>query len=117
MRRPFSVTLIAGLLLLAGAAGIAYHITDVKTWHPFPYDYFAIFLIRVLAIVAGIYLLRGSNWARWLAILWIAFHVGVSFFDSWITVLIHAILLAVFAYILLRPAATAYFRQQKTASA
>ena len=117
MKRPLSVTLIALLLILAGAAGIAYHFTDVNTWHPFPYGYIAILFIRLLAILAGIYLLRGRDWARWLALLWIAFHVGISFFDSWGAVVIHACFLAIFAYVLLRPAATAYFRTQKTVSA
>jgi hypothetical protein len=115
MKRPVSVTLIAWLLITSGTAGIAYHITDVKNWQPFPFGYFGILLIRVLAIVAGIYMLRGSNWARWVALLWIAFHLAISFFDDWTKVGVHAVVLAIFCYILLRPAATAYFRQQITA--
>ena len=117
MKRPITVTLIALLLLLSGVAGIAYHLTDVKTWHPFPYGYVAILLIRVLAIVAGIYMLRGHNWARWVALLWIAFHLAISFFNSWSQVAVHTVVLAIFAYVLLRPAATAYFRPPKPASA
>ncbi len=113
MNRPLSVTLIAVLLLLSGVAGIAYHITDVKTWHPFPYEYVSVLLIRVLAILAGIYMLRGHDWARWVALLWITFHLGISFFNSWSQVAVHMLVLVVFAYVLLRPAATAYFRQQQ----
>jgi hypothetical protein len=113
MKRPLSVTLIACLLILSGAAGIAYHFTDVKTWHPFPYGYMATLLIRVLAIVAGIYLLRGRDWARWVALLWIAFHLGISFFNDWSQVAVHTVVLAVFCYVLLRPAANAYFRPRK----
>ena len=117
MKRPITVTLIALLLLLSGVAGIAYHLTDVKTWHPFPYGYVAILLIHVLDIVAGIYMLRGHNWARWVALLWIAFHLAISFFNSWSQVAVHSVVLAIFAYVLLRPAAAAYFRSQKPASA
>ncbi|MGE5112455.1 MAG: hypothetical protein ACM3JB_16440 [Acidobacteriaceae bacterium] len=116
MKRPLTVTLIALLLLLSGVAGIAYHITDVKTWHPFSYEYVAILLIRVLAILAGIYMLRGHDWARWVALLWITFHLVISFFNSWSQVAVHSVVLAIFAYVLLRPAATAYFRPQTTAS-
>ncbi len=117
MKRPLSVTLIALLLMLSGVAGIVYHITDVKAWHPFPYEYIAILLVRVLAILAGIYLLRGSDWARWVALLWITFHLVISFFNDWSQVAVHAVVLAIFAYVLLRPAASAYFRRQRTAPA
>jgi len=117
MKRPLSVTLVACLLILSGAAGIAYHITDVRIRHPFPYEYLAILLIRILAIVAGIYLLRGHDWARWLALLWITFHLVISFFNSWSQVAVHTVVLAIFAYVLLRPAATAYFHPQRAASA
>lgn len=116
MKRPLSITLIAGLLILSGLAGIAYHITDVKSWHPFPYFYFAILFVRLLAILAGIYLLRGSEWARWLALLWISFHLVISFFNEWSQVAVHTVVLAVFCFVLLRPAANAYFRTQKTAT-
>ena len=116
MKRPLSITLIACLLILAGGAGVAYHITDVKSWHPFPYGYIAILLIRVLAILAGICMLRGRDWARWVALLWIAFHLVISFWNSWSQVAVHAVVLAIFACVLLRPAATAYFHLQKTAS-
>jgi hypothetical protein len=60
-------------------------------------------------VIAGVYMLRGANWARWLAIAWIAFHVGVSYFHSWGEMAMHAAILVVFAYILLRPAAAEYF--------
>lgn len=115
-KRPLSVTLLALLLMLSGAAGIAYHLTDMKTWHPFPYGYFAILLIRVLAILAGIYMLRGQDWARWVAILWITFHLVISFFNAWSQVAVHTVVLAIFCYVLLRPAATAYFRSSSSAS-
>ena len=35
-----------------------------------------------LAIVCGVFLLRGHNWARWLALAWIAFHVVLSAFHA-----------------------------------
>ncbi len=116
MKPPISVTLVAILLILSGAAGIIYHMTDVKSWHPLPYGYMAILLIRVLAIVAGIYVLRGHDWARWVALLWIAFHLVISFFNDWSQVAVHAVVLAIFAYVLLRPAANAYFRPQRISS-
>jgi hypothetical protein len=110
MKRPISVTILSWVLITAGAVGLVYHITEFKTLRPFLYDTLLIELVRLLAVIAGVYMLRGANWARWLAIAWIAFHVGVSYFHSWGEMAMHAAILAVFAYILLRPAAAEYFR-------
>ncbi len=76
--------------------------------------YFASILIPVLsflAAVAGTFILLGRNWARWLALVWVASHVAISFFDSWQEVTMHAVIFLLIAYILLYPAAGAYFRQ------
>ena len=109
-KRPVSVTILALVLLLAGVVGFVYHAPDLRNWHPFPWDAILIEFIRVLAVVAAIYMLRGRNWARWLALFWIAFHVVVSAFHSWGEFAMHAVILAVFAYVLLRQAANTYFR-------
>jgi hypothetical protein len=115
-KRPLSVTILALVLLLAGIVGFIYHAPDLKNWHPFPWDAILIEFIRVLAVIAAIYMVRGRDWARWLALSWIAFHVIISALHSWGEFAMHAAILAIFAYILLSPAATAYFRQQETAS-
>jgi hypothetical protein len=69
-----------------------------------------VFALRLTAIVCGVYMLRGSNWARWLTLLWIGYHVVLSAFHSVQEVVVHALLLAVFAYFLFRPKAREYFR-------
>lgn len=33
----------------------------------------------VARIISGAFMLRGHNWARWLAFAWMAFHVAISF--------------------------------------
>ncbi len=55
-------------------------------------------------------MLRRQNWARWLALAWMAFHVIVSFFDRFRGLAVHCILFAVIAWFLLRPQAARYFR-------
>jgi len=35
-------------------------------------------LLSLAAVIAGAGLLRGYNWARWLALAWIAFHVAIQ---------------------------------------
>jgi hypothetical protein len=54
-------------------------------------------------------MLRGHNWARWLALAWMAFHVVLGALTSPSQLLVHAFLLVVFGYFLLRRSASNYF--------
>ncbi len=114
-KRPLSVTIIACLFAAAGLMGIVYHLKEFKPQHPFQYEIVWITLVRLLAVVAGVYMLLGKNWARWLALAWIAFHMVVSAFHSLPELAMHALFLAVFAYFLLRPAASEFFRGETRA--
>jgi hypothetical protein len=107
------VTIIGCLLAAAGLLGIVYHLAEFKAQHPFQYEIVWITFVRLLAIVAGVYMLLGRNWARWLGLAWMALHVGVSAFHSVPELAMHGVLLAVFAYFLLRTSASEYFRMNK----
>jgi hypothetical protein len=107
--RPVSVIVISVLLAASGAAGLAYHLRYINVQHLFQNDTVWIEFVRLLAILSGVYMLRGHNWARWLAMLWIGFHVVVSVFHSWTEVAAHCVVFAVFAYVLFRPQARGYF--------
>lgn len=109
-KRPLAVTIIALVYVLMGVAGLAYHLAAFKAEHPFQYDNVWIELIFVIAIVSGVYMLRGHNWARWVALAWIAFHVVVSAFHTLPEFAIHSLFCAVLAYFLFRPATARYFR-------
>ena len=108
-KRPLSVTVLSILLAAAGLVGFVYHLTEIRSLSPFPLELLWVSLVRVTAIVAGIFMLRGRNWARWVAVVWIAYHVVLSGFHSTRELIMHAILFAVFAYFLFRPAASIYF--------
>ena len=108
-KRPISVTLLGYLLIAVGAMGIAYHFTEFRDSRPAEYG--GILLVRLLAIVGGVFLLRGRDWARWLAMAWIGFHVALSYFHSMQQVAVHVVVLVVFAVVLFRPAANRYFRR------
>jgi hypothetical protein len=110
-RRPLSVTLVGWLFIAAGTAGIVYHAPEFDVRRPFGAHLLLAFLVRLLAIVGGAALLRGHNWARWLLIVWLAYHVVLSAFHSPPELVMHAVLAVVIGYVLFRPAATAYFRQ------
>jgi hypothetical protein len=109
-KRPLTVTIIAWLYIVTGLGGFGLHAREIKTLHPFPYDALWPVGLGIMAVVAGIYMLKRANWARWLAVVWIAFHVGVSLFHTRQELILHSVLLVVIAYLLFRPEATRYFR-------
>src|SRR5512143_1782350 len=111
--RPRSVTVIGWLFIAAGIIGLVYHATALKTSGPLDYEALWVLLLRLLAVIGGAFLLRGADWARWLVLAWIAYHVVLSAFHSWSDTAVHAVLLAGVAFLLLRPEAWAYFRGAK----
>lgn len=115
--RPLSVTIISCVFIAAGVIGLVYHLAEFKLQHPFQYDVVWVALLRLLAIVCGVFMLRGSNWARWLALVWMAYHVIFSVFHSWHELAMHGLLFAVFAYFLFRPRAKEYFSSKKRQTA
>lgn len=117
-KRPLSVTVIGCIFVAAGVIGLAYHVTEFKTPRSFEYGILWICLLRLLAILGGVLVLRGNNWARWLLLVWIAYHVILSAFHSLSELVAHGLLFAVIAYVLFRPQASAYFRTvEQTAEA
>lgn len=111
-KRPLSVTIISCVYIAAGAMGLIYHLADFKG-HSIEWGIVGISLVRVLAIVAGVFMLRGKDWARWLALAWMAAHVGIGYLNGWTQAVTHAVFLAVIAFFLLRRDAADYFRGSK----
>lgn len=64
--RPLTVTFVGWLFIAVGTMGFAYHATEFKIQAPLNYDLVWVQFVRLLAIVGGVFLLRGANWARWL---------------------------------------------------
>jgi hypothetical protein len=108
-QRPHSVTVISCLFVAAGVVGLAYHATEFNAEQPSQPGLVWVCLVRLFAIICGAFMLRGSNWARWSALVWLAYHVILSALHSLTGLAIHSLLLAVVAYFLLRPKASAYF--------
>jgi hypothetical protein len=107
MKRPASVTAVGALFVAAGVVGLAYHAGDFKTLRPLEYG--LVCFVRLLAVLGGVFVLRGRNWARWLVIAWMAFHVALSVLHTPAELATHAVLLALIAWLLFRPKARAYF--------
>lgn len=108
--RPRSVAVIGWLFVAAGIVGFGYHVTELNAPGPVDSEVLWVLLVRLLAIVGGAFVLRGARWAPWLLVAWMAYHVVLSAFHSWSEAAVHAVLLAMVAYVLLRPEAAAYFR-------
>lgn len=110
MKRPYEVTVAGWLFIVIGVLNTAWHLWKgaLDLWMV------PILFLTVSAIVAGVFLLRGALWsrrARWLALAWVAFHVGVSALDSLSAALPHVVLLLVIGYVLLGPPTSQYYQQ------
>jgi len=110
IKRPLAVTVVACVYLAVGAIGAIAHFHDLQTS---PGDAILAELTEALAILSGVFLLQGQNWARWLAVAWIAFHVVLSAFGRWQELAIHAVFCAVIAWFLFGPGAAAYFHRTR----
>jgi hypothetical protein len=109
-KRPWSITAVAFILALAGILDIVSHVPHLKPAQPFPYDALWPLALGAVAVVCGLFLLRRSNWARWVSVVWLAFHVVVGGLNSRQQLIVHGLLLVVFAYLLFRSEANGYFR-------
>ncbi len=109
-KRPLSVTILACVYIAVGVIGFAAHFTDLVARNPFQYDAVWVELTELAGIICGTFMLRGRDWARWIALAWIAFHVVLSAFHAVPEFAIHCLFCAVIAWLLFRPEATRYFR-------
>jgi hypothetical protein len=111
MKRPFQVTILGCLFILAGLVGLVYHLSER------PLDHWIVLIstVRIVAVVGGVFLLLGHGWARWLLLAWLAVHVVVSAFYSLSESIAHVVLLIAVGYFLLGPPASKYFQSAPSA--
>ncbi len=108
-RTPVSVALIACLYLPVGIGGLLVHFRDLRA----P-DGIWVEVTELLAIICGVFLLRAQNWARWLAVAWMTFHVFISF-GVWRELAVHGLFLALIGWCLFRADASRFFQDSKAA--
>lgn len=109
-KRPWPVMVIAVLYLLVGIAGFSFHLSELLARHP---DALAIEATELLAAISAVGLLMRQNWARWLALAWIVFHVFISLFHPLQELAIHVAFCLLIAWALFQPESARWF---KTAS-
>ena len=105
MKRPFTVTFLGCLFIAVGLVSTIYHLLTGSL------DYWMvpISLVGIIAIVGGVFLIKGRDWARWVVLAWLAFHVFVSALHSLSGSVAHFLLLISVGYFLLTPPDSKYF--------
>jgi hypothetical protein len=100
--RPISITIISWLFIAVGVISIGADLlpliginistgpSDFQTLGFFELS--LMIFVRLLALVCGVFMLYGFNWARWLLIAWMGFHIVISIMDSPVKLIIHIIL-------------------------
>src|SRR5215510_15060918 len=113
-QRPRSITIISWIFIIFGSVARVYGllpirgvtlsqcVVELKThWY--------VHLSRTLELVAGVFMLYGRNWARWLLVAWIAFHIVISALHSVLFLLMHVAIFSVILFFVFRRRASAYF--------
>ncbi|HWR14224.1 MAG TPA: hypothetical protein VN577_05320 [Terriglobales bacterium] len=112
---PVSVLIVSCMFIVAGVVGLFYHFGDWRTPNIPMGEFIWAMVLRFVAVVCGVYILRARDWARWLAICWMLYHVALSTLHSWSETIIHLLLLAAIAYGLFRPRAGEFFHGNRPA--
>ena len=110
--RPLPVIIVAMLFIIAGTVGFVYHFKELVEPNARLSEIGWIQLVRIIAILCGILLLLSVNWARWLAIAWLLYHVFISAFHSTSQMIFHIVLLILVVVLLFLPKSSAFFRKK-----
>ncbi|HKF50214.1 MAG TPA: hypothetical protein VKB38_22830 [Terracidiphilus sp.] len=106
---PIAVMVVAILLILVGAGGLINDFPHLNSLSANHYETVWIVAVHLLAIVAGGFMLLGHNWARWLAIAWMAFHVAITIGHPVLPLVGHVLFLLLFVWLLFRSDSRAFF--------
>ena len=110
--KPISVLIVAILLILAGTVGFFYHLQDFSDPDQELYITILVEILRIVAIISGVLLLRRNNLGKWLAIGWVALHVIISALNSVQEMLMHLVILIIITVLLFLPSSSSYFHQK-----
>lgn len=71
----------------------------------------------VIAVLAGAFMLRGANWARWVCAAWMAAHIGLSMLHSLSRVAVHLVIFGMISYAVFLTPEAAFFYGKRGANA
>jgi hypothetical protein len=111
-KRPRSIIVISFLFILLGTLTLihaAWDLANTQQRLTNLQNHWMIYLSAVAAIVGGAFLLRGRNWARWLLVMWMGFHIVVGALHGMLPLLTHVVIFSVILFFLFRRPASSYF--------
>lgn len=111
-KAPLPVLIVAIALMLAGVFGFFYHLKDFADDNQKIYVTVLVELLRIIAIVSGVLLLRSNNIGRWLSVAWVLLHVVTSAFNSLNETIMHVVVLMIVTVLLYLPVSSAWFKKQ-----
>ena len=108
-RRPIAVLFLSCFYIAVGTIGFVVNFPKLIALQ---HESIWIELTELLSLIAGTFMFCGRNWARWLALVWMAFHEAISF-PVVRQVVTHSIIFALIAWVLFRTDARRYFTPLK----
>jgi hypothetical protein len=112
-RPPRLVTLLGWMLIALGTIEFVYRLTKIHL--PVQLEDIGVPLFELIILVSGVFLLRGHDWACWLAVAWVGFHVAVGSLHSLTMGITHGAVFLIFAWMMFRPEMNAWFRPGRQA--
>ena len=106
--RPRTLTIISWLFIIFGSIALLSGVLPFRDLM----SHWYVHLSRILMIVAGVFMLKGQNWARWLLAGWIAFHIVISALHSTLILLMHVVIFSVILYFVFRRQSSVYFAER-----
>jgi hypothetical protein len=106
--RPLSITIISWIFIIFGSIALlsGAPFADIKShWY--------VHLSRILQIIVGVFMLYGRNWARWLLVAWIVFHIVVGALHGIVTLVMHVVIFSVILFFVFRRDANEYFARTR----
>jgi hypothetical protein len=113
-KRPLSITVIGWIFIAFGGIALLTSLIPLADSSAVqriaPFEFWLTPVIQLLALISGVFMLYGFNWARWLLVVWVGYHIILSALHSPLELLVHTLLFAIVLYFAFRSQASAYFR-------
>jgi hypothetical protein len=126
MKRPTSITVIVWILIVTSGISVITSTVNLnnrmveelmgKSLLPIPLQYSMLYVGLLITIVAGIAMLKGQNWARFLYVAWTAlgFVIGIVTSPVKAAMIPGLVVFAIITVFLFRPKANEYFSHKES---
>jgi uncharacterized membrane protein len=107
-KRPIPVTVLSIILIVIGIIALIGGLLQIPNASPLEISIAS--SVRLIAVVSGVFMLKGQQWARWLCIAWFVYHVILSIWHTRFELIAHCVFAMIVFIILFSPPVNAYFR-------